>query len=113
LALAQNIGPFSKYRRFVKIEADFQNVGAFPKLKRMSKIWAPKMCGIVKLLRHITYARAKAEVEISAPDENYCAYQKSKRPSYAPIRKLGVQTLRLLTIWARQNLQLLTSSKSG
>jgi hypothetical protein len=30
------------------------------------------------------------------------------RPSYAPIRKLGAQTLRLLTIWAQQNLQLLT-----
>ena len=64
-------------------------------------------------MRHIIYARAKADVEISAPDENYCAYQKIRRPSYAPIRKLGAQTLRLLTIWARQNLQLLTSSKSG
>ena len=71
------------------------------------------MCGIVKLLRHIIYARAKADVEISAPDENCCAYQKSRRPSYAPIRKLGAQTLRLLTIWAQQNLQPLTSSKSG
>jgi hypothetical protein len=64
-------------------------------------------------MRHIIYARAKADVEISAPDENYCAYKKIRRPSYAPIRKLGAQTLRLLTIWARQNLQLLTSSKSG
>ena len=64
-------------------------------------------------MRHIIYARAKADVEISAPDENYCAYQKIRHPSYAPIRKLGAQTLRLLTIWARQNLQLLTSSKSG
>ncbi len=35
------------------------------------------------------------------------------RQSYASIRKIGVQALRLLTIWARQNLQLLTSSKSG
>ena len=64
-------------------------------------------------MRHIIYARTKADVEISASDENYCAYQKIRRPSYAPIRKLGAQTLRLLTIWARQNLQLLTSSKSG
>jgi hypothetical protein len=65
-------------------------------------------------MRHIIYARAKADVEISAPDENYCAYKKIRRPSYTPpIRKLGAQTLRLLTIWARQNLQLLTSSKSG
>ena len=28
-------------------------------------------------------------------------------------QKIGAETLRLLTIWARQNLQLLTSSKSG
>jgi hypothetical protein len=53
-------------------------------------------------MRHIKYARTKADVEISAPDENYCAYQ-----------KLGAQVVRLLTIWARQNLQLLTSSESG
>ena len=90
-----------------------QNVGGFPKYRRISKFQAEKLCGIVKLLRHIIYARTKAAVEISAPDENYCAYQKIRRPSYAPIRKLGAQTLRLLTIWARQNLQLLTSSKSG
>ena len=64
-------------------------------------------------MRHIIYARTKADVEISAPEENYCASQKFRRPSYAPIRKLGAQTPRLLTIWARQNLQLLTSSKSG
>ena len=54
---------------------------------RISKIYAPKLCGIVKLLRHIIYDRNKADVEISAPDENYCAYQKYRRQSYAPIRK--------------------------
>jgi hypothetical protein len=80
----------------MKIEADFQNLG-----------------GIVKIMRHTIYARTKADFEISASDENYCAYQKIRLPSYAPIRKLGAQTLRLLTIWAQQNLQLLTSSKSG
>jgi hypothetical protein len=64
-------------------------------------------------MRHIIYARTKADVEISALDENCCAYQKIRRPSYAPIRKLGAQTLCLLTIWVQQNLQLLTSSKSG
>jgi hypothetical protein len=79
----------------------------------MSEIYAPKLCGIVKLLRHIISARAKADVEIYAPDENCCTYQKSRHPSYAPIRKLGAQTLCLLTICARQNLQLLTSTKSG
>jgi hypothetical protein len=64
-------------------------------------------------MRRIIYDRTKADVEISAPDDNYCPYQKFRRPSYAPIGKLGTQTLRLLTICARQNLQLLTSSKSG
>jgi hypothetical protein len=64
-------------------------------------------------MRHTICARAKTDIEIFAPDENYCAHQKIRRPSYAPIRKLGAQTLHLLTIWARQNLQLLTSSKSG
>jgi hypothetical protein len=49
-------------------------------------------------MRHIIYDRTEADVEISAPDENYCAYQKIRRPSYAPIRKLGAQNLRLLTI---------------
>jgi hypothetical protein len=35
------------------------------------------------------------------------------RQIYASIKKLAPQAPRLLTIWARQNLQLLTSSKSG
>ena len=64
-------------------------------------------------MRHIIYARTKADVEISASDENYCSYKKIRRPSCAPIKKLGAQVLRLLSIWARHNLQLLTSSKSG
>ena len=64
-------------------------------------------------MRHIIYDRTKADVENSAPSENLCAYQKIRWVSYAPIKKLGGQVLRLLTIWPRQNLQLLTSSKSG
>jgi hypothetical protein len=102
LALAQNIGACSKYRRIMKIQADFQNLGGFPKSRRISKIYADfqNLGGIVKSMRHIIYARAKTDVEISAPDENYCAYQKIRHPSYAAIRKLGAQTLRLLTIWA-------------
>ncbi len=61
---------------------------------------------IVKLLRHIIYNRNKADVEISAPIKIYA-------PKLCVHQKIGAQTLRLLTIWARQNLQLLTSSKSG
>ncbi len=54
-------------------------------------MYAPKLCGIVKLLRHIIYDKNKADVEISAPIKNICVHQ-----------KIGAQTL---TIWARQNLQ--------
>ena len=50
-------------------------------------------------MRHIIYDSNKADIEISAPIKNICVHQ-----------KIGAQTL---TIWARQNLQLLTSSKSG
>ena len=50
-------------------------------------------------MRHIIYDSNKADVEIYAPIKNICVHQ-----------KIGAQTL---TIWARQNLQLLTSSKSG
>ncbi len=46
-------------------------------------------------MRPIIYDSNKADVEISAPLKNICAHQ-----------KIGAQTL---TIWARQNLQLLTS----
>ncbi len=67
---------------------------------------AAKLCGIVKLLRHIIYDRYKADVEISAPIKIYA-------PNLSIHQKIGAQTLRLLTIWARRNLQLLTSSKSG
>jgi hypothetical protein len=35
------------------------------------------------------YDRTKADVEISAPGENLCAYQNIRRISYAPIKKLG------------------------
>ncbi len=38
---------------------------------------------------HIIYDRTKADVEISAPCENLCAYQKVRWISIAPIKKLG------------------------
>ncbi len=49
----------------------------------MSEILAAKLCGIVKFMRHIIYDRTKVDVEISAPDENCCAYQEIRRPSCA------------------------------
>ena len=113
LALAQYVGGLSKYMRQmyaanVGVKCWRQmlasNVCGFPKYMRQRL--ASNLCGIVKLLRHIIYHRNKADVEISAPIKiyalNLCVHQ-----------KIGAQTLRLLTIWARQNLQLLTSSKSG
>jgi hypothetical protein len=45
--------------------------------------------GIVKSMRHIIYARTKADVEISASDENLCAYQKVRQTNYAHVKKLG------------------------
>ena len=45
----------------------------------------------------------QGDVEISAPIKIYA-------PNVCVHQKIGAQTL---TIWARQNLQLLTSSKSG
>jgi hypothetical protein len=37
--------------------------------------------GYVKFMRHTKYAGSKADVEISVPDENFCACQKIMRPS--------------------------------
>ncbi len=80
------------------------NVGG--SLKYMRQMFAPNLCGFVKLLRHIIYNGNKADVEISAPIKIYA-------PNVCVRQKIGTQTLPLLTIWDRQNLQLLTSSKSG
>ncbi len=56
-------------------------------------------------MRHIIYTRTKADVEISAPDENYCAYQKIRCPSYAPIRKLSAEspTADFLQVWMKSS----------
>ncbi len=40
-------------------------------------------------MRHTIYDRTKADIEISAPGENLCAYQKVGRISSAPVKKLG------------------------
>ncbi len=76
----------SKIYAHVQIYAHIQNICA--QTVRNCKIAAPQI-----------YDRNKADVEISAPIKNICVHQ-----------KIGAQTL---TIWARQNLQLPTSSKSG
>jgi hypothetical protein len=73
----------------MKIQGESQNIGTCPKLRRMFKIWVEKLCGIVKFMRHIIYARTKADVKISASDENSCAYQKIRCPSCASAYYLG------------------------
>jgi hypothetical protein len=93
------------------------NVG----VKCCRQMLAPNVCGFPKYMRQMLAAKQRGICKITAPYNirqkqggrwNLCAYQnicaKSMRPS-----KIGVQASRLLTIWARQNLQLLTSSKSG
>ena len=87
--------------RLLKIYAHVQNIYAYLKYLRISKISAhiQNICAHLKYMRYIIYDSNKAEIEISAPIKNICLHQ-----------KIGAQTL---TIWARQNLQLLTSSKSG
>jgi hypothetical protein len=61
-----------KYRQNPKILASHENIGGF-----------------TKSVRHTIYDRTKADVEISAPGENLCAYQKVRQISYAPLKKLG------------------------
>ncbi len=101
---AQNVGACSKYRRLSKINAHVQNICAYPKYMR-TKIYAhvQNICAYPKYMRMS---------KIYAHIQNIYACPKYMRISkiYASIRKIGAQTL---TIWARQNLQLLTSSKSG
>ncbi len=95
----------------MKIQADIQNLGACSKLRRMSKISAEKLCGIVKFMRHIIYARTKVDVEISASDENYCAYQKIRRPSCAPAYYLGSAespTADFLQVWLKSLVQVMS-----
>ena len=57
-------------------------------------------------MRHIIYARTKADVEISASDENFCAYQKIRRPSCAPAYYLGSAespTADFLQVWLKSS----------
>ncbi len=100
--LASNVG-VKCWRQMLEANVGGKCFG-FPKY--MWQTLASNLCGIVKLLRHITYDRNKADVEISEHIKIYA-------PNVCVHLKIRAQTLRLLTIWARQNLQLLTSSKSG
>jgi hypothetical protein len=63
-------------------------------------------------MRRIIYARTKVDVEISAPYENLCAYQKVRRPSKvrriscAPAYYLGSaesKTADFLQVWLKSS----------
>ena len=50
--------------------------------------------------------QCKADVEISASDENFCAYQKIRRPSCAPAYYLGSAespTADFLQVWLKSS----------
>ncbi len=89
-----NICAYPKYLLMLKIYAHMLKYLGISKISAHIRI----ICAYLKYMRPIIYDSNKADVEISAPMRNICA------------QKIGAQTL---TIWARQNLQLLTSSKSG
>ncbi len=83
-----------KYLRISKYSLPIKIYAHILKYLRIYKIYAPHP----KCSRLIIYDSNKAAVEIFPP------YKRCMRP------EIGAQTL---TIWARQNLQLLTPSQSG
>jgi hypothetical protein len=96
LASHENIGGFPKYRRISKILssheilADVQNVGALQNIGGCTKCW--------RLAEIKAGDRILAGIKISVPGE-----------ISADLEKVGSP----LTVWARLNLQLLTSSWTG
>jgi hypothetical protein len=83
-----------------------ENIGGIPKYWRLLKTQAEKLGGIVKSMRHIIYNRTKADVEISAPGENLCAYQKIRRINSTPAYYLGSAespTADFLQVWLKSS----------
>jgi hypothetical protein len=83
--------------------------------KLLRKIAAENCCGKFRRIHRIyapgkiqAYDRTMADVEISAPMKISASGKIS-----APSQNLSGKVWRPLTIWARQNLPLLTSSWSG
>ncbi len=103
LAPFRKIGGLGRCWRLPEKQADQENVGALQKNRRIGKILAPhrKIGGFTKCQRLAEiYAddRILAGVEIPAPVEKSADPEKVGGP---------------LTVWARRNLQLLTSSWTG
>jgi hypothetical protein len=70
--------------------------------KLLRKVSAENLGGHTEFMRLVVCDTTMADVEISAPGK-----------ISAPGQNLSGKVWHPLTIWARQNLQLLTSSKSG
>jgi hypothetical protein len=83
-------GGFEKYWRFSENQADLKNIGAFQKIRQIYKILAP--------CRKQADDRILAGIKIPAPGEKS-----------ADLEQVGCP----LNVWARRNLQLLTSSWTG
>jgi hypothetical protein len=79
-----------------KILADIQNIGGYTKYWRLPKYW--RIYKILAPSKIKAYNRILAGVEISTPSEIPPDLEKVDGP---------------LTVWARRNLQLLTSSWTG
>ena len=86
----QNVGGFPKCWRMSKMLADLQNVGAFQNIGGCTKFW--------RLAETQADDRILVGVEISVPGEISVDLEKVGDP---------------LTVQARQNLQLMTSSWTG
>ncbi len=83
-----------------------ENIGGYPKYWRLLKTKAEKLGGVVKSMRHIIYDGTKADIEISTPGENLCAYQKVRRISYAPAYYMGSAespTADFLQVWLKSS----------
>jgi hypothetical protein len=99
----------------MKILADFQNIGVSRKYRRNRKILAlhENIGGFVKSMHQ--YDRTKADVEISAPGEKLCAYQKIRRISYAPAYYLGSAespTDEFVQVWLKSSLSSNVASRA-
>jgi hypothetical protein len=64
-------------------------------------MYAPKLCGIVKLLLHIIYDRNKADVKISALIKNICA--KAMRPSAYYLGSAESPTADFFQVWLKSS----------
>ncbi len=81
--------------------------------KNIAENFCGKLLRITKSMRLTIYDRTKADVEISASGKISAPAKLPRLWNFRTYQNSCGKVLRTLTIWARQNLQLLISSKSG